>query len=276
MSDQTKQSPFDLVKRYLVFIDTNVLFKKPVSCLFAIASLCIPVYFLLQAIHFEIFKSESARLIIACLLLLVVLIFAGIFGFLIWWHRRLIRDEGPKMYNNFRRFIQTLGEWAATLFAIVVFFGVLIIIIFAGDEYYMLTSILPIPAIGPTIAVFGLVGGFLIIIATKILLFLLDPLIWLIKQIWILIKRMVLYFYRCVVKVSGTVEQHTPIWLGITWLLSVFVVLSGIALCFRAFNSASVISAVFAMALGLGYMGFLVIKRKNLNLNHDSDHDQNA
>ena len=257
-----------MVNQYLWFIDTNVLFKKPVSCLFAIVSLCIPVYFLIQIIQLGIFKSEMPNLIVGCILLLIVLIFAGLFGSLIWWYRRLVRDEGPKMYSNFRRFIQTLGEWSATTFAIVVFFGVLIIMIFAGEYSYLVP--LPFPAIDAIIAVLGLVGGFVIIIATKILLFLLDPIIWLIKQIWILIKRIVMYFYRCVVKVSGTVEQHTPIWLGITWLLSVLVVLCGIALCFRAFNSASVISAVVAMALGLGYMGFLVIKRKNLDHEHDA------
>jgi len=267
MSDEKKPGVFDLVKPYLSFIDTNVLFKKPVSCLFAISSLLIPVYFLIQSIQYGIFESGSAKLIVACVLLLLVLIFAGVFGSLIWWHRRIIRDEGPKMYNNFRRFMQTLGEWTATIFAIVVFFGVLIVMIFAGDEYYYITSVipLPIPAIDVSIALFGLVGGFLIIIATKIFLFLLDPIIWLVKQIGILIKRIVLYCYRCVIKVHGTIEQNTPVWIGVTWLVSILVVICGLVLCFKVFGYSSgvFIGAVLTVALGLAYMGFLVIKRKS-------------
>ena len=267
MSDETKPKGFDMVKPYLGFIDTNVLFKKPVSCLCAISSLLIPVYFLIQIFQYEIFESRSPGLITASLLLLLVLVFAGVFGSLIWWHRRIIRDEGPKAYNNFRRFVQTLGEWTATVFAIVVFFGVLIVMICAGNEYYYISGLipLPIPAIDVSIALFGLVGGFLIIIATKILLFLLDPVIWLVKQIWILFKRIVLYFYRCVIKVHGTIEQNTPVWVGVTWLISVLVVVCGLILCFRVFRYSSgiFIGAVITVALGLAYMGFLVIKRRS-------------
>ena len=106
MSDQEKKRRC-IVDSYLGFIDTNVLFKKPVSCLFAIASLLFPVYLFIQVIQYGIFKSESAEMITASILLILVFIIAGLFGSIIWWCRRIARDEGPKVYQNFRRFIQT-------------------------------------------------------------------------------------------------------------------------------------------------------------------------
>ena len=110
-----------VTKMYLGFIDTNVLFKKPVSCLLAIVSLLTPVFFLIQILQFGLFKSGHAELIFASILLLAILAFAGITGTLIWWHRRIVRDEEPTLYRIFRRFIQTFTEWCATTIAFIVF-----------------------------------------------------------------------------------------------------------------------------------------------------------
>jgi hypothetical protein len=268
MSDQQKPNVHGFAKSYLGFIDTNVLFKKPISCLFAIVSLLIPVYFLFQIIQFEIFKSNSGEIIGAAILFLLVLICAGIFGALIWWHRRIIRDEGPKPYLNFRRFVQTLGEWIATIFAIVVFFGVIILMIFGRNAIYSIVSLipLPVPPLDLTMALAGPVIGFVIIIAMKIMLFLLDPVIWLVKQIWRLFVRIVLYFYRFVVKVHGLFEQNAPVWIGVNWLIAIVVVACGLILCTRLFTDPGrdiFLGAVITVALGLGLMAFLVVKRKN-------------
>jgi len=271
MSDEKVKTGTGLVKSYLNFLDTNVLFKKPVSCLFAIISLLIPVFFLFQIIQYRVFNSDSGQIITASILILIVLIFTGIFGALIWWYRRISRDEGHGWYPNFRRFIQTLGEWTATVFAIIVFFGVIIARIVAGDDYYNVVRMLslPLPSTDVTIALFGLVGGFLIIIATKIFLFLLDPIVWLIKQIWYLIVRIVKYFYRCVIKIHGVFEQNATVWIGVHWLISVLVVSTGLFLCYMLFSSpygsfGLAITAAIIVALGLVYMGFLVTKRKNI------------
>jgi len=249
-----------IVKPYLGFIDTNVLFKKPISCLFAIISLLTPIYVLSQFLQFEIYKSENARIIIASILILIVFAFAGIFGALIWWHRRIIRDEGPKMYNNFRRFIQTMGEWLGTFIAISVFCSILILLLFLKNEYYWLTSALPLPIPGIDLAsaLYGPVLGFIIIIATKIFLFLLDPLIWLIRQIWKLIVRVVLYVYRCIISFSGTVEKNIPFRVGATWLLSFAAIITTLYLCFKWQGIAPVI----ALAVSFGFMGYLMFKRK--------------
>ena len=262
MSEEENKSKGEgIVKPYLGFIDTNVLFKKPVSCLFAIISLLVPVFFLVQFIqYFEYFKDEG-KIIVASILLLLVLGFAGIFGAFIWWHRRINRDEGPKVYDNFRRFIQTIGECTGTTVAIVAFGGVLILMTLLKDTYYMITGLfpIPIPPLDLTHAFIGPIIGFLIIIGTKILLFLLDPLIWLIKQIWKLFVRIVLYCYRCVLNYHGTIERNLPIWTGVTWLFACLAVFVCIGLCFILKNWASAIALVASLA----FLGFIVYKRKH-------------
>jgi hypothetical protein len=266
MSDQQNAPEKQcIVKTYLGFIDTNVLFKKPVSCLFAIVSLLIPVYFLIQLLQYEIFQSKDAKLIIAGILILAVLAFAGIFGAFIWWHRRIIRDEGPKYYDNFRCFIQTMGEWIGTLVAIIIFGSVIILMLLVKDNYYFLTGWLPLPSIELAAALFGPIAGFVIIIATKIFLFLLDPIIWLIRKVWGLFVRIVKYFYRCVTKICGTVEQNSSVWSGVVWLLAVAVVITGLILCFKFTGLTSAIALVF----GLAFMAYLIYKKKHYDATQD-------
>jgi hypothetical protein len=250
-----------IVKPYLGFIDTSVLFKKPISCLFAIVSLLIPVYVLALFIQYDLFRASEAKFIIAGILIVAILLFAGIFGFLIWWHRRITRDEGSQWYSNFRRFIQTAGEWLGTFTAISVFGCVLVLTLVLSDDHYMVTSIFSVPynQIDIVIALHGLIAGFLIIIATKILLFLLDPVIWLIKQIWKLIVRVVLFAYRCVINAGGIVEKNTPFWIGLTWLLAFATVIACIVLNFLIVGYYPVL----ALAVSLGFMGYLLYKRKN-------------
>jgi|GEM_PF-2244895 len=269
MSDQDKPKGQGIVKPYLGFIDSNVLFKKPVSCLFAVLSLLIPVYFLFQIIQLEVFSSGYGKLIIASILILAILAFAGIFGFWIWWHRRIVHNEGPGWYPNFRRFIQTMGEWLGTIFAIIVFGCVIVLMLILKEEYRFILGVLPIPGfynLNLTIALYGPIFGFIFIIATKIFLFLLDPIIWIIKQIWKLFVRIVLYFYRCIINVYGIFEQNTPVWFGVIWLFGLTVICSGLVLCFALFTyhqAIFMVSGVITLALGLGFMAFLIIKRKS-------------
>jgi len=250
----------DLVKQYLKFIDTNVLFKKPISCLYAILSLLFPVFVLGMFIQFRIFDN-SGKYVAASVLILVILAFAGIFGALIWWHRRINRDDGPKFYPNFRRFIQTSGEWLGTVLAISVFGTVLVLLIFLSDDYNMIASILPfsIPGISIVTAFYGPIGGFIIIIITRIILFLLDPVIKLITWIWGLIKRIVLYCYRFTISFFGTVEKNTPFWVGATWVLAVGVIIATLVLCFMY----SGIASTAGLAAALAFMGYLMFKRKH-------------
>ena len=261
MADGQEKKGEGLVKPYLGFLDTHVLFKKPVSCLFAIVHVLVPVYFLFMFIQYGLFSSGEGGLIAACLFLLAVLAFAGLFCALIWWHRRINRDEGPKPYNNFRRFIQTLGESLGTYVAIVVFGGVIFLMIFLHDTYYIVTGMIPIPVppINLATAVYGPIIGIIIIIATKILLFLLDPLIWLVKQIWKLFVRFVLYVYRLLTSCAVTVEKSTPFWIGITWLLAIAAVIFSIILCFKQ----SGLFSSLALAFSLGFLGYYLFKRKH-------------
>jgi len=256
--EQTKGQ--GLVKKYLTFIDTNVLFKKPISCLHAILSLLFPVAVLGLFIQSGIFKSDG-KYVAAGIFILIILGFAGIFGALIWWHRRINRDDGPKFYPNFRRFIQTAGEWLGTVLAISVFGAVLVLLIFLSEDYNMIASILPFstPGINIATAFYGPVGGFIIIIITKIILFLLDPVIRLITWIWGLIKRIALYCYRFTISFFGTVEKNTPFWVGATWVLAVGVIIATLVLCFVNGGIAMTAGLVAALA----FMAYLIFKRKH-------------
>ncbi|MDR0730690.1 MAG: hypothetical protein LBF63_03410 [Treponema sp.] len=260
MSDESTLKKADIVKPYLGFLDANVLFKKPVSCLLAILSLLSPVFILNLLVISGVFESKDGGLIAAGILCVVVFLFSGIFGALIWWHRRIHKDNGPRWYDNFRCFIQTLGEYTGTVFAINVFFSIIISLIILGEKIAYIAAILPFPVPRPdfSYALAGPIVGFLIILATKIFLFLLDPIIWLIRQIWGLVKRIVLYYYRCVVKLHGVIEQNAPVWIGFVWLVSLATVISGIALLFKNIIAGGALS----LTLGLVLMGFLVIKRK--------------
>jgi len=271
MSDQSKPKGQGIVKPYLGFVDTNVLFKKPVSCLMAIISLLIPVFSLVQMIDAGLFKSGMGKLIAGGVLLLLVLFFAGIFGALIWWHRRITKNDGTQWYPNFRRFIQTLGEWLGTTIAIIVFLGILVVLLVLNKETYQIARLLPYyaPSLDFTTAIMGLIAGFVIIIATKILLFLLDPVIWLIKQIWALFVRVVLYFYRCVIKIAGTVEQNTPVWIGVIWLIAAAAAVTGLILLVKLFQfnyQIYFLAGISSLALSFILIGFLVIKRKQYDM----------
>jgi len=265
MSDQEYRSrEYGIVKGYLWFLDNNVLFKKPISCLAAIISFLIPFLVLSQFIRFEIFKSGEVNMVFASILILLVFAFAGIFGALIWWHRRITLNEGPKLYVNFRRFVQTIGEWLATFIAISVFGVVLVLVIFLSEEYHFIAGLLPfaIPHIDIFVAFSGIIAGFVIIIVTKLLLFLLDPLVWLIKQIWNFIKWLVLYCYRVILNLLKTIEKNTPFWVGVTWIVAVGVIITTLVLCFRFFGA---IAPVIALAAALAFMGYFMFKRKHYN-----------
>jgi len=264
MSDEQNERQ-GLVKQYLKFIDNNVLFKKPISCLFAALGLLFPLFVLglfIQSGIFDYFiQINAVKYIAASILILLILGFAGVFGALIWWHRRIKCDDGPKAYPNFRRFIQTVGEWLGTFLAISVFGTVLVLLILMSDDYSLIADALPFPIPGISIvtAFYGPIAGFIVIIVTRIILFLLDPVIWLITQIWGLIKRIALYFYRFTIGFFGTVEKNTPFWVGATWILAVGVIVATLVLCFMYGG----IAMTAGLAAALGFMGYLMFKRKD-------------
>ena len=279
MSGIKKPKGQGIVGSYLDFIDSSALFKKPISCFFFIVSLLIPLAFLHSIIQNKDTLIENTRLFFACILILMVLIIAGVFGALIWWRRCISSYDGPKFHVNLRRFIQTLGEWTGTLFAIIVFGCVTVILLILKNEINEIRSIaasntifnmfpIPVPVIDIFLPLYGIIGGFLIIIATKIFLFLYDLFVHLISGVWKLLVRIVLYYYRCTVKIHRTIEQNTSVWIGLVWLFSAAVVISGLILCYKLIGQdfRAYLLGILSLALGLGLMAFLVAKRKNYNV----------
>lgn len=242
---------------WLNFIDNSVLFKKPISCLMAIVSLLIPILAIVDIAQRENFFYEMrAPLVIAIILAVIVLIIAGIFGVLVWWDRRIKLDVGPRMYDNLRRFIQTLGEFLATFVAIAVFGLGLVFLIpraYEGWAFFFVPYVNYIWGYGPAAIFIGPALGVVIIVATKIALFLLDPVIWLLRQIWRYIK----WFFRNVINIGIAVERFTPVWAGITWLFSMLVVFSGLSV---AVVASGVVGGIIS-AFGFIFMGFLVFMR---------------
>ena len=267
MSYENRPKEQGIVKAYLAFIDRNALFKKPISCFFSVSSLLLPVTFIFVILHLRDIIFDNTNVFIASILALLILFAAGFIGALIWWHRRINLNEGPRLYVNLRRFIQTLGEWTGTLLAIIVCGAVIIYLIFIGGEDTLIVPMLPfpLPAINYVLALYGLIGGFLIILATKIFLFLLDIVVGLLGRIWNLFVGIILYYYRCIVKVHRTIELNTSVWIGLVWFFSAIVVIAGLILCFKLIGTSLGIYllGIIPLALGLGLMAFLVVKRKN-------------
>ena len=273
MSDTDKSRGHGIVGSYLKFLDKNILFKKPISCFYALFSMLIPLAFLFLIIRYRDFIFENTRLFLACILTLAVLSIAGIFGALIWWHRRINNDEGPKCHVNLRRFIQTLGEWTGTLFAIIVFGCICVILLVLTDAYDYISLLMvlfpiPLPEISIYLAIYGLIGGFFIMIATKVILFLYDLLIWLGSRLWRLLVRIVQYYYRCIIKIHRTLELNTSVWIGVVWLFAAVAVFIGLILCFKLVGTdfRAYLLGLIPLGLGLGFMAFLVINRKNYDM----------
>jgi len=285
------------VRSYLSFIERSVLFRKPISCFFALFSFLIPLAFLLPAIQYRDIIFSDANLLFASILFLLILIIAGIFGGLIWWHRRLRRDVDSSLYGNFRAFLQTLGEWTGTLYGLIICLTTIVLYIFLRDDNGFLLSIilgslnldflfldsetifstlvgllmLPIRGVNLSTAIFGLCTGFIIILATRIFLIVLDFVYMLLLKIWNLIKGIVLYYYRCIIRIHRTIEQNSTIWLGVVWLFAILVVIAGLVLCYLLTLTTSLrgegfgpyLMAIIPVIMGLGLMAFLVLKWRN-------------
>ena len=255
-----------MVRAYLHFLDHNVLLKKPISCLYALLSLSLPFGGLYLLIQFSELLFNNGRMLFGAILIFLILLLAGCLGALIWWHRRLARNTGASLYLSFRSFILTLGEWTGTLTAILGFGFILIFALIFNEGISLISTIYPIPISGLQFyyAFGALVLGFLIILGTRILIFIIDLLAKLLKSIWTLLLRIILYYYRCIVKIHRTIELNTSVWIGVVWLFSAVTVVFGLVLSYRLLGSSlgTYLLGLIPLFLGLGFMAFLVMTRK--------------
>ncbi|MDR1681499.1 MAG: hypothetical protein LBS12_06945 [Prevotellaceae bacterium] len=111
----------------LSYIDSGKFFRKPFSWLyvtFAVISVLIPFAALFFAIDAGVFDA-GAGAIFTFLLTWFVIVAASWVGMQIWWDRRekvlLTSAEGSEFpaIPVIAHFVQTLGEWAGTLTAII-------------------------------------------------------------------------------------------------------------------------------------------------------------
>ncbi|MDD8019977.1 MAG: hypothetical protein PHU81_02165 [Acidobacteriota bacterium] len=168
---------FGFVKPYLSFIDQGHFFRQPFSWLYgllAILNLIFPLYILFSKT--DIFKGPF-KFVLVFLLIWVVIAFAGWIGFQIWWDRMMkiaaSAATGAEFVATpiFSHFIQTLGEWFGTLFAIVGFGGALISMILVGDDGYSFLRLIGLrfPGRGWLGILLMPIIGYLIVIFTRFL-----------------------------------------------------------------------------------------------------------
>jgi hypothetical protein len=168
---------FTFIKPYLSFIDNGKLYRKPFSWLYvvlAVANLLFPFYVLYSVIDLGIFNM-GAKFIIAFIFVWLVLLFAAWISFQLWWDRKDKVLETVEENAEFpatpviSHFIQTLGEWFGTWFAIVGAGFALFATIFLGSEAGYLASGLHLPiGHGIVFIVIAPIYGFLIIVFSRL------------------------------------------------------------------------------------------------------------
>jgi len=170
---------FTFIRHYLSYIDNGNFFRKPFNWLYtllAIVNLLIPIYVFYQASENNIFDSP-AKFVIVFLLLWVIVAFAGLVGFHLWWDRKSKINTSSTAGDEFiatpalSHFIQTFGEWIGTWIGLVGFGFALLTTIILGDQGYYLGVSLGIPYLNTGwMAVLTMpIAGFLIIVFSRFL-----------------------------------------------------------------------------------------------------------
>jgi hypothetical protein len=124
------------------------------------------------------FQVETrSGMIAACVLILVVLFVLAVIGILIW--KREKEDLGNKIYPNIYGFVKNFGIWVGLYVGISAFFVALFLRAFEGPGFFpgAILAMLgrsSVTKITWALAIKGLLRGVLIIVATRIALWLLD------------------------------------------------------------------------------------------------------
>jgi hypothetical protein len=237
----------DIVSSYLGLVEGGVMFKKPISFLFAVSSILPPLFFLINSIQDDVFGEDAQAIaVVAVLVVLFVLLVLAILGILIWVRGRLSEDVGEKFVPNIYAFIKTLGMWLGTYIGLSAFLIVFLLKLFGSNEDFEAGSILQllglakVGAVTWNLAILGLFRGFIIIVVSKIALFLLDKR-WVIWNGILAIRRWFAGF-------GAVAERESHVGLG---FVAILVILAGFGLLYLGATSKAPISlkAVASTAL---------------------------
>ena len=153
------------------------LLKKPISLLFAFIG-TLPFFLLLIKVLKDGKEGIMAKMaggealpFVGLILLLLVFMALGFFSFLFWKKRRLKADTGDKFIPNISSFIDTLGTWLALWITVSS-----ILVVFIINIFKMETGNLELSgkSFEWSVIFSSLIRGFIILIVTKIILFLIN------------------------------------------------------------------------------------------------------
>jgi MFS family permease len=164
---------FNFSKPYLDFIDKEKIFSI-VYYVMAGLNLLIPIGILIGAISGHIF-SAGGKMVIAFLLSWVVVAFACLIGFQLWWERRRKLETLTACEfvatQSFSEIAQTFGEWLGTFVGIVgAGVGLIATVILGRESSYLFSMIgMEFLSMGAVVIIMGPIMGFFIIVISRFL-----------------------------------------------------------------------------------------------------------
>lgn len=170
---------FNLIDPIIDWIDNGRFFKDPfkwIYTLFAVLNLLFPLVVLIGAVQKDIF-SAPGKFITAFILLWLLLAFAGWVGFQIWWNRKdkvmktSVENDRFVATPIFTHLIQTAGEWAGFLYAIIGCGGSIILLVILGKDANSLAALTgtDIVSFGASAIIMAPITGFLVVVVSRVI-----------------------------------------------------------------------------------------------------------
>jgi len=172
-NQMTKNPLFNFSKPYLDFIGKEKIFSI-VYYVMAGLNLLIPIGILIGAISGHIF-SAGGKMIIAFFFSWIVVSFACLIGFQLWWDRRKKVENLTACEfvatHSFSEIAQTFGEWLGTFVGIVgAGVGLIATVILGRESSYLFSMIgMEFLSMGAVVIIMGPIMGFFIIVISRFL-----------------------------------------------------------------------------------------------------------
>ena len=172
-NQMTKSPLFNFSKPYLDFIGKEKIFSI-VYYVMAGLNLLIPIGILIGAISGHILDA-GGKMIIAFFFSWIVVSFACLIGFQLWWDRRRKLETLTTCEfvatQSFSEIAQTFGEWLGTFVGIVgAGVGLIATVILGRESSYLFSMIgMEFLSMGAVVIIMGPIMGFFIIVISRFL-----------------------------------------------------------------------------------------------------------
>jgi len=169
-NDRDSESSFiNFAKPYFDYLSKGKIYSI-IYIVMAIVNILIPLGVIFVVIESGFLQYSGARVIVCFILSWLIIAFACLIGFQLWWYRKnsLKKIETADFIATpiISEIIQTFGEWLGTLIAIIGAGVGIITVIFLSDtgNYFFDQLGIGSFAFNPLIIILGPVAGFFIII----------------------------------------------------------------------------------------------------------------